>query len=77
MSKPFSTFPNTAQQFKNRQGKPQVEGVDQSEGRALNQEFLETLTIAELQPIIRGLEIEGSGAKGKVLKADMVEELLR
>lgn len=73
MPRPFVTFPNTAQVFKERQGVPQVE----EEGEPLTLEYLEGLTVEALEPLAKGLEIEGSGARGRVLKSDLVEALLR
>lgn len=71
MSRPFVTFPNVPQVFKGRIGTPQVEG------EPLTREYLEALTIATLEPLAKGLEIVGSGAKGRVLKSDLIEALLR
>ena len=62
-------FPNTAQRLPKRPGTSQVE-------EDFTREYLESLTVADLNDMLVE-EIKGSGARGRVLKRDLVESLLR
>lgn len=72
----FVTHSPTAQKFVKRVGVPRVESEDPSP-EEFTLEFLKSKTKAELQTYVeeRGIEVEGTGSKGNVLKQDLIDAL--
>ena len=70
----FVTHSPTAQVFKKRVGVPQKE---EEELESLSEEFLESQTVETLKAYVeeRGIEVEGTGSGGNVIKKDLINAL--
>ncbi len=79
MPRPFVTFPNTSQRFIKRVGIPKKNGEEVEGEQEFNEAYLEALTVVNLLALAEEeeLEVSGSGAKGRVLKSDLIKALLR